>query len=206
MCGHSSSEKPASAVLEIPVVGDFGSVEGRRSISFGRCGSVAQLARITILSPYALYRSRSQAESARGSSCLRRRTPPGVRPSWATSRAWSYMHELRPAAHHGVVDGHRRVDMPALIVAGPCAREVDLAEPDEVRVGRLQHVHDLAALVDDLPKRHDLDAVNHRDGACTRWSASEAPGRVARYSSRCRSHFSRVNFRSMKSSCVSGNR
>ena len=62
---------------------------------------------------------------------------------------------------HGVVDRHRLWMCQALIDAGPRAREVDLAELHEVRVGRLHHVHDLAALVDDLPEGDDLDAVDH---------------------------------------------
>jgi len=54
------------------------------------------------------------------------------------------------------------VDVPSLDGAGPGAGEIDFAEFDEVRIGRLHHVHDFAALVNDLAERNDFYTVNHK--------------------------------------------
>jgi hypothetical protein len=51
--------------------------------------------------------------------------------------------------------------MPSLNGARPGAREVDFAKLLKVRVRALQHVHDLASLVDDLAEWDDLDAFDH---------------------------------------------
>src|SRR5947207_8300439 len=62
--------------------------------------------------------------------------------------------------------------MPALDDRGVDRREVDLAEPLEVRIVGPQHVHDLAALVGDLLERHDAHAVDH--DAAPRYSRYQA--------------------------------
>src|SRR5207247_437698 len=69
--------------------------------------------------------------------------------------------ELDGAERHRVVDGHALVEMPALDDARVDGREVDLAEPLEMRVVRAKHVHDLAAFVRYLPKRDDANAIDH---------------------------------------------
>src|SRR5439155_8770521 len=69
--------------------------------------------------------------------------------------------ELDRAERDRVVDGHALVKMPALDDARVDGREVDLAEPFEMRVVRAKHVHDLAAFVRYLPKWDDRNAIDH---------------------------------------------
>jgi hypothetical protein len=57
------------------------------------------------------------------------------------------------------------MDVPGLDGAGPRAGEIDLAELDKVRVRGFEHVHDFAALIDDLPQRDDFNAVDHEKGS-----------------------------------------
>jgi hypothetical protein len=52
------------------------------------------------------------------------------------------------------------MDVPGLDDTWPGAREVNLTEFNEVRIRRFEHVHDLAALIDDLPQRYNLDSLN----------------------------------------------
>lgn len=51
--------------------------------------------------------------------------------------------------------------MPGLDNPGPAARKVNLSEFDEVWVCGLEHVHNLAALIDDLPQWYNLDPFNN---------------------------------------------
>src|SRR3954454_987533 len=106
----------------------------------------------------------------------------------------------RPAARPLVVI-KGRVDVPRLDRAGARAREVDLAEADEVLVGRLDHVHDLAALVHDLAERDDLHPVDHAATDGTVVQRSEESSVPA--SSSERSQRSRVKRASSKPSFVS---
>src|SRR5919198_2351296 len=85
--------------------------------------------------------------------------------------------------------------MPGLDRPRPGAREVDLAEVDEVRVGPLQHVHDLSALVHDLAKGDDLHPVDHV-WAPTRSRLHLSESSSAPVSSMCSSQRSLVNRRS----------
>src|SRR5436190_12657473 len=80
--------------------------------------------------------------------------------------------ELDRAVRDGVVDGHPFVEVPALDDTRIHGREVDLPEPSEMRVVRAEHVHDLPALVGDLPERDNMDAFYHG-----------VPPRYARYHS-----------------------
>jgi hypothetical protein len=43
------------------------------------------------------------------------------------------------------------MDVPRLDRTRPCTGKVNFPEFDEVRISRLQHVHDLSTLIDDLP-------------------------------------------------------
>src|SRR5437868_2953877 len=69
--------------------------------------------------------------------------------------------ELDRAVRDGVVDGHPVMQVPAFDDTRVHGREIDLPEPFEVRVVRAEHVHDLPALVRDLPERDDADALDH---------------------------------------------
>src|SRR5207302_8961852 len=69
--------------------------------------------------------------------------------------------ELDRAERDRIVDGHPFVQVPALDNTRVHGREVDLPESLEVRIVRSQHVHDLAALIRDLPEREDADALDH---------------------------------------------
>src|SRR3989338_1075381 len=53
------------------------------------------------------------------------------------------------------------MNMPSLNGARPGAGKIDLAKSDEVRVGRLEHVHDLAALVGNLLQRNNFYPIYH---------------------------------------------
>ena len=53
------------------------------------------------------------------------------------------------------------MNVPGFDRPGPGAGKINLAEFDEVRIGRLEHVHDLAALINDLPQGNDFNAVDH---------------------------------------------
>src|SRR5438094_3606342 len=69
--------------------------------------------------------------------------------------------ELDGAVRDGVVDGHSVMQVPAFDDTGVHGREIDLPEPFEMRVVRAEHVHDLPALVGDLPERDNTDAFDH---------------------------------------------
>ena len=69
-------------------------------------------------------------------------------------------HELDAAVDAGVVERHLAVLVPALDDARVDAREVDLAELDEVRIVGAQHVEDRPALVGDAPERDHVHAVD----------------------------------------------
>jgi hypothetical protein len=51
--------------------------------------------------------------------------------------------------------------VPGFDSARPRARKVNLAEFDEVGIGRLQHVHDFSALIGDLFQRNYFHSVDH---------------------------------------------
>src|SRR5688572_6373626 len=70
-------------------------------------------------------------------------------------------NQLCPARQDSVVNSHRLMDMPGLDGSRPRARKVDLSKTNEMLVSCLEHVHDLAALVNDLTQLNDLDPVNH---------------------------------------------
>src|SRR5207253_5229635 len=67
--------------------------------------------------------------------------------------------ELDGAERHRVIDGHALVEMPALDDARVDGREVDLAEPFELRVVRAKQLHDLDAFFSDLPNWDDSNAI-----------------------------------------------
>src|SRR2546428_13596996 len=68
--------------------------------------------------------------------------------------------ELDRAERNRVVDRHSLVEVPAFDDTRVDGREVDLAEALEVRVIGAKHMHDLPALVWDLPERDDADAFD----------------------------------------------
>ena len=81
----------------------------------------------------------------------------------ARPRAFAVVVEDKfdPAVDDGIIQRHFAVDMPGLDRARLDAGEINLAELVEMRRVAAQHVHDLAALVRNLPHWCNQDAVDH---------------------------------------------
>src|SRR5262245_18622046 len=77
-------------------------------------------------------------------STLRRRVLPHV-----------IHNEFGPPRKNSIVDHHGFVDMPSLDDTRPRTGKVNLSKSDEMRIGSLHHVHDLAAFIHNLFKGND---------------------------------------------------
>src|SRR5271165_4603427 len=70
-------------------------------------------------------------------------------------------HQFDLADRNRVIEHHLPVDLPGFDRAGMHGREVDFAEALEMRSIGAQHVHDLAALIQDLAQWDGLHALDH---------------------------------------------
>jgi hypothetical protein len=77
-------------------------------------------------------------------------------------RALVVEHQLDVPLHHRIVDGHPRVQVPALDDSRIDHRKIDLAERVEVRVGGAQHPHHHPAFVLNAQQRMDFNAFDHQ--------------------------------------------